>query len=92
MVCTVSGPDGPIHWRACSLVIVVALLLAGCCSAPRFTHVDVDGPAPFVFFDQKTKQMCWADSESHKGEAVAVTITLHGLPTKVNMPVCKDLE
>jgi hypothetical protein len=68
------------------------LLLSGCYSGPRFTHVDVDGPPPYVFFDQKTKQMCWADSESHRGKTVTVTLRLHGEAVDTSMPVCKDLE
>jgi hypothetical protein len=75
------------------LVAISALpLLTGCYSAPRFTHADVEGPAPYVFFDQKTKQMCWAGNESTKGQLVTVTIKVHGDWAETKMPVCKDLE
>lgn len=60
------------------LIPAVALLLlsSGCSSdfSQRFTHVDVQGPPPFVFFDQKTKQMCWAGSGGSLGMDVSVTV------------------
>jgi hypothetical protein len=78
--------------RAKLIAINALLLLTGCYSAPRFTHVDVDGPAPYVFFDQRTKQMCWAGSESIKGQLVTVTVRAHGDSIESKMPICKDLE
>jgi hypothetical protein len=82
--------EGRITWTA--VTIGGLILLTGCQSRPqRFTHVDVDGPAPFVFFDQKTKQMCWAGSESAKGHLVTVTVNVRGNLVEMNMPVCKDL-
>lgn len=71
--------------------IAALVLLVGCCSSPRFIHVDVEGPSPFVFFDQKTKQMCWAGSESAKGKLVTVTVKVRGDLVENMMPVCKDL-
>ena len=79
--------------RWTGLIAISALLLLGSCSsAPRFTHVDAEGPAPYVFFDQKTRQMCWAGSESAKGQLVTVTVRVHGDWAETKMPVCKDLE
>ncbi len=76
-----------------------SLLVVGCCSDTRFTHVDVDGPAPYVFFDQKTKQMCWAGSESGEGKTVTVIVKVRSKigdndtnPVLTTMPVCKDLK
>lgn len=78
-------------------LFTLAVLLTGCYSAPRFTHVDVNGdgktgPAPFVFFDQKTAQMCWAGSESVSGKSVTITLEVHDNAVLTEMPVCKDLK
>ena len=72
--------------------IAEVLLLVGCCSSQRFTHVEVEGTSPFMFFDQKTKQMCWAQAQSAKGSLVTVTITIRDNPAQVEVPVCKDLQ
>jgi hypothetical protein len=78
---------------AARLVIIAELvLLTGCNSAPRFTHVEVNGPAPYVFFDQKTQQMCWAGSESANGKLVTITVKVHDDWAGTQMPVCKDLK
>ncbi|GEM_PF-6930388 len=63
-------------------------------SSPRFTHVDVDGPLPFVFFDQETKQVCWGLGESIHGSQVTVTIRVKPTddPVEIAIPVCKDLK
>jgi hypothetical protein len=71
--------------------LAVAIILAtvtGCSSAPRFTHVDVDGSTPYVMFDQKTGQLCWAGQDTANGAKVTVT-TSKGQETK--MSVCGDL-
>jgi hypothetical protein len=70
------------------LVALAAAALSGCGNAPRFTHVDVDGPAPFVMFDQKTGQMCWAGQETANGSKVTIT-TSKGQQTQ--MSVCGDV-
>jgi hypothetical protein len=67
-------------------------LKAGAGPSARFTHVDVAGPAPYVFFDQETKQMCWAGSESANGKAVTVTVKVHDDWAETQMPVCKNLK
>ena len=75
------------------------LLTAGCCSdsgqryesGERFTHINVEGPAPFVFFDQKTKQVCWGGSESSSG-SVTVTVKIREDFTTVTMPACKSFN
>lgn len=71
------------------------LLLTGCSSSPRFTHVDVDGPPPYVFFDQKTQQICWGSADPHvyvAGQPVTVTVRPHNGDAQTTMPVCKDLK
>ncbi|MBZ5525126.1 MAG: hypothetical protein LAP21_23110 [Acidobacteriia bacterium] len=70
------------------LVAVVVPMLSACGNAPRFTHVEVDGPAPYVMFDQKTGQMCWAGQETANGAKVTIT-TAKGKQTA--MPVCGDV-
>jgi hypothetical protein len=73
--------------------ITELILLTSCCPSPRFTHVDVGaGPLPFVFFDQKTRQLCWADNETAHGNLVSVTIAGPINSRVVEMPVCKDLK
>lgn len=41
-----------------AIAFVAALVCASCHPRERFTHVD--GQNPFVMFDQKTAQSCWA--------------------------------
>src|SRR5277367_1868713 len=43
-------------------LIAVAAELGGCRSHERFSHVDSQNP--FVMFDQKTAQSCWAGPAS----------------------------
>ncbi|MGA2696508.1 MAG: hypothetical protein ABSE92_10630 [Terriglobales bacterium] len=81
------------------IVFIVLIMLTGCSSSissssSRFTHVDVDGPAPFVFFDQETKQVCWGLGESAKGSKTTVTIKVKpsGDPVEISMPFCKNLK
>jgi hypothetical protein len=73
--------------------------LTGCSSSissssPRFTHVDVEGPLPFVFFDQDTRQVCWGMGDGAKGSKM--TVTVKAKPTgdafEISMPYCKDLK
>jgi len=83
-----------MRWIIFILLIALSLLSA-CESGPRFTHVDVDGPAPYVFFDQKTQQLCWgsADPDLYEaGKPVTITVRLHDSATQTKMPVCKDLK
>jgi hypothetical protein len=72
------------------------LLLAGCYSGQRFTHVDIDGSPPYVFFDQKTQQICWGSADLDlyvAGQPVRVTVRpRNGDATQTKMPVCKDLK
>jgi uncharacterized protein YxeA len=69
-------------------ITIILVALAGCSPASRFTHVDVDGPDPYVMFDQKTGQLCWAGQDTANGAKVTVT-TSNGQETK--MSVCGDL-
>ena len=90
-------------------LLPVALLsvLAGCysSSSPRFSHVEVEGPEPYVFFDQKTQQLCWgsASPDHVAGTPVTIQIRVHESDlqnydpsrrpaTYTTMPVCKDLK
>jgi hypothetical protein len=76
-----------------SLALLPLVFAVGCCTSTRFTHVDVgSGPLPFVFFDQKTAQMCWAGNETANGKLVPVMIEGPVNNRVVEMPVCKDLK
>jgi hypothetical protein len=83
-----------------ALIILVGLsVLTGCSSSissssPRFTHVDVDGPLPFVFFDQDTRQVCWGLGDGAKGTKTTVTVRVKptGDAVEISMPYCKDLK
>jgi hypothetical protein len=81
------------------LGLAVALALSGCSMTPqptpRFTHIDIPGrAAPFVMFDQKTHQVCWAspDPEFGGGKGIDVIITLSEPGQTVKMPRCTDLD
>ena len=69
------------------------LFFAGCCSdSNRFSHVNTEGPAPYVFFDQKTKQVCWGGTDSANEKNVSVTIKVgNATYVETQMPICKDL-
>jgi hypothetical protein len=71
------------------------LLLTGCYSGQRFTHVDIDGAPPYVFFDQKTQQICWGSADPAfyvAGQPVTVTVQTSRGGTETKLPVCKDLK
>ena len=40
------------------IALTLVLLCAGCRPYDRFTHVDAQNP--YIMFDQKTAQSCWA--------------------------------
>ncbi len=44
--------------RGRSGILILALVSAGCRPRERFTHVDPQNP--YIMFDQKTAQSCWA--------------------------------
>jgi hypothetical protein len=83
-----------------ALIVFIALVgLTGCSSSissssPRFTHVDVDGSPPFVFFDQETKQVCWGLTQIANGSKVTITVRVKPTndPVEISIPVCKDLK
>jgi hypothetical protein len=57
--------------------------------------IDNTGPTgPFVMFDQKTHQVCWAstDPEFGGGKGLNVLITLSVPDISVKMPLCADLN
>ncbi len=75
------------------------IILTGCSSSissssPRFTHVDVEGAPPFVFFDQETKQVCWGLGQAASGSKVNITVKVKPTdnPVEIAIPVCKDLK
>ncbi len=74
-----------------ALTTTAFLFATSCGFAPRFLHVDTHGGAPYVFFDQKTKQVCWGAGESANGKLVSVAIAVNGNAVAYEMPVCKDL-
>lgn len=81
------------------VVILVSTVLIGCSSSissssPRFTHVDMDGALPFVFFDQDTRQVCWGLGDGAKGSKMTVTVRVKPTedPVEISMPYCKDLK
>lgn len=80
-------------------------LLAGCGSRPRFTHVDAQNP--YIMFDQKTSQSCWAGpaestapamGEFGEGELTPEeSAELQGgqdprMANPAHLPFCKDLK
>ena len=84
------------------VVAFLTLLATAACSRldcreycePRFTHIDMgEGPMPFVFFDQKTKQVCWAAPEMSLSGPSERYVTITKTPTgqTVNMPFCNSL-
>lgn len=67
---------------------VLLATLSACSPSPRFTHVDVGGleREPYVFFDQKTHQICWGAPDPDlypAGRLASINVT--------KMPLCKDL-
>lgn len=81
------------------LVMAGALALSGCSltpqPSPRFTHIGTSGgAAPFVMFDQKTRQVCWAstDPEFGGGKGIDVLVTVSEAGQIVKMPRCTDLD
>jgi hypothetical protein len=90
--------------RIC-LGLLLALACASCRPRERFTHVD--GQNPFVMFDQKTAQSCWAGpadatsparGEFGEGELTpeeAAELQEGEDPRVANpprLPFCKDLK
>ena len=70
------------------LTFVLLAALSACSSSPRFMHVDVTGleRQPYVFFDQKTRQICWGAPDPDlypAGQLASINVT--------KMPLCKDL-
>ena len=46
-------------------VTLLGLTLVSCSPLPcPFTHIDVEGPAPYVMFDQTTGRLCWAGQDT----------------------------
>ena len=93
-----------MYWRI-SIALILALVCAGCRPRERFTHVD--GENPFVMFDQKTAQSCWAgpaesatraSGEFGEGELTpeeAAELEEGEDPRVANpphLPFCKDLK
>jgi hypothetical protein len=77
-------------------ISIIVAALTGCCSSPRFTHIDVNGsdgkgPAPYVMFDQKTGRMCWAGQDTANGATVTITTVTGTDYQQTRMPVCGDL-
>lgn len=86
----------PLKMKTLWVAAVLGLaVLTGCCSSPRFTHVDTDA-APFVFFDQKTQQICWGSADPDlymEGKPQIITVRPpNGDATQTKMPICKDLK
>jgi len=84
---------------AAAILVITSIVLTGCSSSissssPRFTHVDVDGAPPFVFFDQDTKQVCWGLPQVASGSKVSITVRIKPTndPIEISIPVCKDLK
>jgi hypothetical protein len=82
-----------------SLVVVgaVSLSLSGCSvtpqPTPRFTHIETR-PVPFVMFDQKTRQLCWASTDPAfgGGKDIDVIVTVSEDGQTAQMPRCIDLK
>ena len=89
-----------------STLLIVPLLLAGCGSRQRFTHVDNQNP--YIMFDQKTAQSCWAGPADKPRdvsggefdgltpqEAIDFGLESPGVAKAANpphLPFCKDLK
>jgi hypothetical protein len=94
--------------RKKTMILLAPLLLAGCTRrAPeeRFTHTDSQNP--YIMFDQKTAQSCWAGppeapASSASGEFGEGELTpeesaeLQGSDSRPtnppHLPFCKDLK
>jgi hypothetical protein len=90
-------------------IVLAPLLLAGCARrapAERFTHTDPQNP--YIMFDQKTAQSCWAGPSQARASSPATgefgegeltpeeSADLQGTdarPTNpAHLPFCKDLK
>ena len=83
---------------------IFAIVLTGCASSPRFSHVP-DTAAPFIYFDQKTQQVCWAgiaavyapymfpsDDTIHGKNLVNIIVDKDNAKLMAEMPLCRDLK